>query len=182
MLEKKPTNTNRLIVRAFSPTDADDLYAYLSDERVYQFEPGTPISREEARRTATELTTSPDYWAVELQTERRLIGHLYFKQTEPPHLLTWELGYILSPHYQRRGYASEAVAGLLAYAFAAAPVHRVVAHCSPDNIGSWKLLEKVGFQREGLLRQNIYFRRDPAGEPLWMNSYVYGLLATDRTT
>ena len=56
-------------------------------------------------------------------------------------------------------------------------MHRVVACCNPENTASWKLLEKIGFRREGLLRQNIFFRRSAAGEPLWIDTYVYAWLA-----
>ena len=55
-------------------------------------------------------------------------------------------------------------------------MHRVVAHCNPQNTASWKLLEKIGLQREGLLRQNVFFRRDVSGEPLWTDTCVYARL------
>ncbi len=179
MVAKQTIPTSRLILRPFKISDGPDLYAYLSDERVYLFEPGSPIELEQAYSLAAELTASPDYWAVELKAEHRVIGQLYFQQSEPQDLQTWELGYILNPAYQRQGHAFEALTALLQYAFRTVCIHRVTAHCSPQNPASWKLLEKLGFQREGLLRQNIYFRRDNSGEPRWMDSYVYGLLESD---
>jgi RimJ/RimL family protein N-acetyltransferase len=45
-------------------------------------------------------------------------------------------------------------------------MHRVVAHCNPENPASWKLLEKIGFRREGPHRQDVFFRRNAAGAPL----------------
>jgi [ribosomal protein S5]-alanine N-acetyltransferase len=169
----------RLILRAFSPDDADDLYAYLSEPAIYLFEPGKPIDLAQARQMAQELATSADFWAVELQETHRVIGQIYFKQIEPQHLMTWELGYILNPQYHRQGYMSEAVAALLRHGFANGIIHRVVAHCNPENVASWKLLEKIKFRREGLLRQNVFFRHDPSGEPLWTDTYVYAMLAAD---
>ena len=38
------------------------------------------------------------------------------------------------------------------------------------------MLEKIGFEREGRLRRNIFFRRDSEGSPLWQNTFEYGLL------
>ena len=169
----------RLILRAFRPTDAEDLHDYLSDLNIYQFEPGEPINLEQARKMAGELANSPDFWAVELREIGRVIGQIYFKQTDPTHLQTWELGYILSPHYQRQGYMTEAVRALIRQRFADEDIHRIVAHCNPQNIASWKLLEKVGFRREGLLLQNIYFRTNAQGEPLWTDTFVYALLKSD---
>ena len=109
----------------------------------------------------------------------KVIGQLFLRQIEPAELLTCELGYVLNPAYQRQGYGSEAAAVLVRHALTAGGMHRVVAHCNPDNTASWKLLEKIGFRREGLLRQNIFFRRSTAGEPLWTDTYVYARLAAE---
>ena len=67
MTIRQPVSSPRLTLRSFHPADTDDLYACLSDERIYQFEPGEPISLEQARKMAQELSTSPDSWAIELQ-------------------------------------------------------------------------------------------------------------------
>lgn len=172
--------TPRLLVRAFQPEDAEDLYEYLSNDEIYRFEPGEPVDRQQAQNLAVEMSTSPDFWAVELQTEQKVIGQIYFQQREPHHLMTWELGYIMSPRYQRQGYGSEAVLALLRSGFAAAGIHRVVAHCNPENIASWKLLEKIGFRREGLLKKEVFFRKDANGEPLWTDTFVYAMLAEEN--
>jgi RimJ/RimL family protein N-acetyltransferase len=171
--------TERLTVRAFRPEDAGDLYAYLSRPEVYHFEPGEPLDWQQAQTRALEMSTAPDFWAVELRAAGRVIGQVYFSQTEPQHLMTWELGYILSPDYQRQGYASEAAAALVQVGLAAAGIHRVVAHCNPENLASWKLLEKIGFRREGLLKRNVYFRKNAKGEPIWTDTFVYARLAED---
>ena len=168
--------TPRLVVRAFRPDDADDLYEYLLLDDIYRFEPGAPIDREQAQKRAIEMAASPGFWAVELLAEHKVIGQVYFEQIEPHHLMTWELGYILNPYYQRQGYASEAAFALLQTGFSAAAIHRVVAHCNPENTASWKLLEKIGFRREGLLKKEVFFRRGTNGEPLWTDTFVYAIL------
>lgn len=174
-----PLTTDRLTIRRFRPEDADDLFEYLSDPQVYRFEPGNPIDRVQAVQRAAEMAASPDFWAIELATVSKVIGQLYLNQIEPAEHLTCELGYILNPAYQRQGYGSEAAAALVQHALTAGDMHRIVAHCNPENTASWKLLEKIGFKREGLLRQNVFFRRNAAGEPLWTDTYVYTRLASD---
>jgi len=171
--------TPRLILRPFTPADADDLHAYLCEPDIYRFEPGEPIDLAQARKMAQELAASADFWAVELQETHRVIGQIYFKHIEPQHLMTWELGYILNPQYQRQGFMSEGVAALVRHGFANEAIHRVVAHCNPENVASWKLLEKVGFRREGLLRENIYFRKKANGDPLWSDTFIYAMLASE---
>ncbi len=176
---RQPLHTSRLIVRAFRAGDAGDLHAYLSDPQTYIFEPGAPITSEEAAAMAADLATSPHFWAVEVAATGRQIGQIYLKQVEPLEHLTCELGYILNPAYQRQGYAAEAATAVVAHAFAERGIHRIYAHCNPENVASWKLLERIGFRREGLLRQNVFFRRDAAGAPLWTDTLVYARLAEE---
>ena len=179
MTETPYFTTRRLMIRRFRPADEDDLCEYLSDPQVYRVEPGEPLDRAQASQRAADMAASPDFWAVELRGAGKVIGQLYLKQIEPAEHLTCELGYILSPSYQRQGYGSEAAAALVRQVLTAGGMHRVVAHCNPENTASWRLLEKIGFRREGLLKQNIFFRRSANGEPLWTDTYVYALLAAE---
>ena len=57
--------------------------------------------------------------------------------------------------------------------------HRVYAECDPRNLPSWRLLERLGFRREAHFRQNLYFRKDAGGAPIWKDTYVYALLESD---
>lgn len=180
MQESRPSlQSARLIVRPFCAADASDLHEYLSNPQTYLYEPGEPITLSLAGLFAADMATSPDFWAVEVAATGKQIGQVYLKQIEPMELLTCELGYILNPAYQRQGYGAEAAAALVNYAFTVRRMHRIYAHCNPDNTASWKLLERIGFQREGRLRQNNFFRRDAAGAPLWTDTYIYARLASD---
>lgn len=172
-------NTPRLLLRRLRLDDAADLYEYLSDPQTYRFEPGEPLERAQADERAADLAASPHFWAVVLRSTGKMIGQLYLAQITPLEHLTCELGYILSPAYQRQGYGAEAAGALVRQALTADGMHRVVAHCNPENTASWKLLERIGFRREGLHRQDIFFRRNAAGEPLWTDTYVYALLAAE---
>lgn len=178
-MKRVSIRTQCLIIRRFSPDDGQDIYEYLSDPKVYEYEPGEPINLKQAFNLTKDMAHNDHFWAVELIAEHKVIGQLYFSQQEPKDLLTWELGYIMSPNFQKKGYGSEAALALVEYGFSALGAHRVQAHCNPNNLASWKLLEKIGFQREGLLRKNIYFKKDDLGQPIWMDSYVYARLAKE---
>ena len=168
--------TSRLIVRKFEITDAPDLYEYLSDPATYIFEPGQPISLDEAKELARERSQGDNFWAVLLKEEKKLIGHLYLGNVEPRDQLTWELGYIFNRKYQGKGYASEAAAALVEHAFSHLPVHRIMARCNPQNIASWRLLERIGFTREGYFREHSFMHRDESGKPMWTDAYEYSRL------
>jgi ribosomal-protein-alanine N-acetyltransferase len=172
--------THRLLIRQFLPSDDRDLHAYLSDPVTYRFEPGRPISLDQARELAAQRSKSRDFLAVVLKSEGKLIGHLYFKQLEPEDRLTWELGYIFNPAYQRKGYASEACAALVDHAFAHLRIHRVMARCDQRNLASWKLLERIGFVREGNFRKAGFVHKDERGNPLWIDVYEYSKLETEE--
>jgi [ribosomal protein S5]-alanine N-acetyltransferase len=172
-------STSRLLVRKFRESDAPALFAYLSDPGTYRYEPGQPISLEEARELARQRAQGAGFWAVALKSTDQLVGHLYFSQNEPQELLTWELGYIFNPVYQGQGYATEASIALIRYGFEHWGIHRVVAHCNPQNIASWRVMEKIGMRREGVFRKNIFFNRDAGGNPIWLDTYEYAILGED---
>lgn len=171
--------TDRLLIRKFCNKDYKDLYEYLSMESVYEYEPGEPISLETAMKLAIERAKTNDFYAVVLKTEDKMVGHIYFQQIEPKEIMTWEIGYIFSPKYQKQGYATESAKALIHYSFQNFATHRVTAHCNPKNTASWKLLENIGMQREGLQRQNIFFRKDERGLPIWQDTYDYAILVTN---
>ena len=174
-----PVSTDRLLLRAFAPSDADDLFEYLSLASTYAYEPGAPIDIAQARRLASERSKGLEFLAVELTSERKLIGHISLSVVEPKDFMTYELGYIFNPGYHNKGYATEAARAALAFCFADLGAHRIAANCNPRNIASWRVLEHCGLTREAVLRKNVFFRRDDQDRPLWNDTYQYAILSSD---
>jgi len=168
--------TKNLIIRNHKESDWEDLFDYLSLPEIYTFEPGEPISSEEARSLMAERSKNNDFLAVVHRKSNRMIGHLYFHQCDPKQFMTWELGYIFNPRFQNLGYCTEASSAVLDYAFNQWNAHKVVAFCNPKNISSWKVLEKIGMEREGFFKEKAFFRKDKDGNPLWHDCYAYGIL------
>ena len=168
--------TDNLIIRNHTQSDWEYLYEYLSLPEIYEFEPGEPISAGQARAMIADRSRGDDFLAVALKDDGRMIGHLYFHQSEPEEFMTWELGYIFNPAYQNKGYCTEASSAILQYAFGDLDTHRVEAFCNPLNIPSWRVMEKIGMEREGFFRQKAFFRKDREGNPLWHDCYAYGIL------
>ena len=176
-----PLKTDRLILRNFRDSDGPSLHAYLSLPETYRFEPGTPVSPEEALTLAADRSSGDTFIAVELEASGQLVGHLYFAQVPPFEFDTWELGYIFHPAHQGKGYATEVCRAFVRYAFEFKGIRKVVAFCDPLNPASGRVLEKTGLVREGHFREKAFFRRDGAGRPVWHDCFAYGLLRPGRT-
>ena len=174
-----PLSTRRLLLRQFSPSDADDLFDYLSLRSTYTYEPGAPVDIEQARRLAAERSQATKFLAVELKSEHKLIGHISVEPLEPKDFKTYDLGYIFNPRYHHQGYATEAVQGAIAFCFTDLGAHRIIANCNPENAASWRLLERCGLLREGVFRKNVYFWKDERDQPIWTDTYQYAVLSTD---
>jgi len=54
--------------------------------------------------------------------------------------------------------------------------HRITARCNPDNIASWRVMEKIGMKQEGLLRKRVSFVTEDDGTPVYWDELVYGIL------
>ena len=165
--------TDRLIIRNFSPDDWQDLHAYLSDEQVVRYEPYRPFTEEQSREEAARRAGDQNFLAVCLKENGKLIGNLYFAEQE---FQTFEIGYVFSRAHQGKGYATEAARRLLQHIFEELDAHRVQAYCNPENTASWRLLERLHMRREAHLLENVYFFTDEKGNPLWLNSYSYAIL------
>lgn len=168
-------NTERLVIRRFRPDDFLGLYAYLSDEMVVKYEPYEPYTIAEAQREAEFRSNSEDFFAVTLKNSR-LIGNLYLSKRN---FDSMELGFVFASEGQGKGYATEAASALIDYAFDTLRAHRITAECNQENVRSWKLMERLGMRREGEFKQNVYFRRDSNGNPIWQDTYEYAVLENE---
>ena len=68
------------------------------------------------------------------------------------------LGYCMHPDYWGQGYMTEAAAALLKFGFEEMTWRRITSFCDPDNIGSWRVMEKIGMRREGHEREAKWFK------------------------
>lgn len=173
--EPAAINTTRLAIRRFRADDAAALFGYLSDPETVRFEPYEPFTDEQAITEAARRANDPAYYAVCLD-DGTLIGNLWLDRGD---FDTIELGYVFDRHHWGHGYATEAAIALLDHVFADLGAHRVIAMCGTENHASWRLAERIGMRREGLLRQNVSFAKDESGAPIWLDTYSYAVLADD---
>lgn len=171
--------TDRLILRRFHSKDWMDLYEYLSQEQVVKYEPYGILTDKECEKEAALRSRNEAFIAVCLRDSNKLIGNIYFAQQEPKEYGNWEIGYVFNPEYYGKGFATESCRALIDYGFNNMQVRRVVAMCNPENKSSWSLLERLKMRREGHLLKNIFFKRNEDGEPIWIDTYQYAILADE---
>ncbi|NOQ73615.1 MAG: GNAT family N-acetyltransferase [Crocinitomix sp.] len=159
--------TERLILRPFTLDDVALSYEMNLDARVSEFTgDGGVASLKEIERRITEDVLG-DYakygygrWAIELKEGSEFIGFAGLKFLDDINEV--DLGYRLMFDYWGKGLATEAAMACLDYGFNTLHLNRIIAMLLPDNIGSIRVLEKVGFSYEkelmedGLLIKQYY--------------------------
>jgi ribosomal-protein-alanine N-acetyltransferase len=149
--------TVRLRLRPLTIDDAGDIFAYAADSQVTKYLMWSPhrsiddslvfinaaIGRYKKRQPAP--------WAMELKSEQKVIGTCDYISWSPDHGRT-EIGYAMAREYWGRGLMTEAVREIIEYGFRDTGINRIQALCEIPNIGSARVMEKVGMLYEGILR------------------------------
>ncbi|GID62819.1 N-acetyltransferase [Actinoplanes cyaneus] len=170
--------TERLILRRFRASDAPTLAEYRSDPAVARYQSwDAPFPLEKAELAVRNFAaSSPDepgwfQYAIEHAAERTLVGDVGVRLHD--NLKQAEIGFTLATAYQGKGFATEAVSAVLDRLFRLQGVHRVMGECDARNTRSAALMERLGFTREGLLRQQTFIK----GE--WTDDLLFGILASE---
>ena len=165
----------RVVLRWISEDDIDGLFEVFSDPQVIRYWSSGPLANREA---ATELqreivagntNESMLKWGIALRDSNTVIGtttlfHLNLDNGRA------EIGYALASAYWGKGYMNEALQALLSHAFGVMNLRRLEADVDPRNTASIRTLERLGFQREGFLRERWHV----CGEI--QDALFYGLL------
>jgi RimJ/RimL family protein N-acetyltransferase len=168
----------RVRLRWLTAADVDALYAVFSDRRMMRYWSSPAMTgREEAENYLRRIHEGFDgkslfQWGVERKEDGRVIGTCTLFHLDPANAKA-ELGYALASAHWGKGYMTEALTALLDFAFATLRLRRLEADVDPRNGNSLRILSKLGFQREGLLRE----RWNVAGEI--QDTVFYGLLARE---
>jgi RimJ/RimL family protein N-acetyltransferase len=146
----EPLVTDRLVLRRSRLEDAETISGYRSDPDVHRYQGWERTDpdgvRAEIREMSGRSPGSPGGW-VQLSVEERdsntLVGDVGLSPAEDePGVI--KVGYTVAPAFQGRGYASEAIGALVAYAFGTLDADVVRAYASAENVPSLRVAEKVG--------------------------------------
>lgn len=167
--------TDRLILRLAVPNDAEAIYAYRSDIIENQYQGWFPGSAEEVCEYIRSMPQTMDVadfcfqFAIINADENRLIGDMGIIFTNH-NMMQAEIGCTLNKDFQGKGYATEALGGMVNYLFEKLKKHRIIASIDPRNIASIRLIERLGFRKEAHFRKSYYLR----GE--WVDDVIYAML------
>lgn len=103
----------------------------------------------------------------------KLIGHISLYSIKRLPFSSGFIGYSIDEREIGKGIGTEAVCLVTSFAFTTISLHRIEAYVSPRNLGSVTVLEKAGYEREGLLRQNLYING------VWEDHYMYAVVEDD---
>jgi RimJ/RimL family protein N-acetyltransferase len=167
--------TSRLTLRPFADADAEALFALHSNAHVLRYwdappwsEPGRAASFLEACRTMADAGTGARL-AVDRREGGDFIGWCALTRWNPTYRSA-SLGYCFGEAAWGHGYATEVADALLGWAFSTLDLNRVQAETDTRNLASARVLEKLGFTREGTLREDCIVNGDVS------DSWVFGLL------
>ena len=148
---------------------------YLNDPLVARYQTWESYTEQQAREVIEEQRSldpgTPGKWfifAVESKEGASLIGHVALKMRDDQQQA--EIGFTFARAYQGKGFAFEATAQVLDYAFTLLRLHRIVAITDCENERSVALLRRLGMRREGHHIQNIWFKGK------WGDEYLYAIL------
>ena len=171
--------TDRLRLRPFRASDLKAVHALYGDAenlRYWGIDPSPSLdgTRKMMRWHITAVPRSYTLWAVEEKKSKRVVGMInYFRRDVRERRV--EVGWLILPAMQGKGYMTEAGRALLRYLIDTLKVHRVEALIRPENKPSAALAKRLGFRLEG---GPIRDRWLVNGQ--WHSVMLYGLIAGDE--
>ena len=166
--------TERLRLRTPSFLDVNDVFDFCSDPASCKYADWYPHkNKSETREYIAWLKRKAGdksyTWVIEHREDERVIGTISIVDTDYSGKI-FTVGYTLSRFYQHKGYATEALKALIDYLFKELFAERIQAKVIPENEPSCKLLERVGFKKEGTLKIGAFCRTE------CVDVFIYGLV------
>lgn len=165
--------TQRLILRKPEIADVDDYMEFVNSRFVNQYNAMSPVTREKAEHRFAN--PEDDSIAIVKKETGKLIGMLYVGEDSLRYEVnSKEISYFLRQEESRKGYMKEALSALISYLFETENLSCITARSFAPNVASQRLLESLGFQREGLLRRCV-----KGFEGIIFDDFLYSLFKED---
>lgn len=170
-IDNKPIiQTDRLVIRPMNKDDVDSLKKWLPDESIYTYWGKGPSKSEKNPELLFEKQDKPSksfHEGIALKDNNEVIGDIYVYLIENDRMASVAIR--ISKEYQGKGYGTEALKAMTDFCFKNTELKRLWTEVDIRNVGSYKMLEKCGYQREGLIRQGKMVNT-------WCDYYIYGII------
>ncbi len=167
--------TSRLILREFREDDFDAIRIFESDPEVEWFEHG-PYTEAETRyrlegaiEWQAEVPRVRYKFAITVRPDDTARGRLSLTRFNPQ-TREWEIGWTVRRVDWGQGYATEAATAVADFAFRSLNAHRLIAFCNAGNTASIRVMQKLGMQQDGRLREGLWWH------DAWSDELVYAVL------
>ena len=175
MPEEHPVlQTERLTLRRFRLTDVDDVVTFANDEEWQRYLPlPYPYERVHGEQFVAEsfLKDWKSKPAFAIVLDDTVIGEINLGIDKRRQ--TAEMGYSIARKHWGNGYATEAARAIVDWSFETFCLTKIYAYSNVDNNRSWRVMERIGMIREGLLRSEAPDARDPNRR---QDAVYYGIL------
>jgi ribosomal-protein-alanine N-acetyltransferase len=167
--------SERLRFRRLSDSDIHEVFELRSNPETMKYIPRPLVTTKDEALSHIKLindkidANTDINWAVTEKENDKCIGIMGFFRTQHEHYRT-ELGYMILPEHNNKGYVTEAVKTILNYAFNELNFNSIEATIDPNNLASEKVLQKNGFVKEGHLIENFFYDNQ------FIDSVIYSLL------
>lgn len=167
--------TPRLYLRVITFEDAPTMQKIRSDKNIMRYmdtfhHDSLSISKDFISKNIETYNKKQGlFWALKHKETQQMIGDFSFWRIDKKNARA-EIGYTLLPDYWGKGYMSEAMVRIVKFGFNDLNLHSFEANVNPENIGSKKLLQKIGFQKEAHFKENYYY------DGKFLDSEIYCLL------
>lgn len=156
--------TSRLVLAGLEQIDAPELFKFYSSDESLRFVPRDVFDdpRQGAEKVKVFAGAFEEHeaiwWSFRVKETGRFVGYGgLFEISAEDH--NAEIGYGFHPEHWGQGYASEAVRAIVDFGFAGLGLRRIFGMIDPENGASTRVLEKLGFEREGIMRDACFARQ-----------------------
>ena len=169
--------TERLILRKPQMTDVDNYMEFVNSEFVMRYNAMTPVTREKAEAQFADTGDDFSAIAIEAKESGKIIGMIYTGEDSLRYgVASKEFSYFLRQEEARKGYMKEALRALIQQFFTEEKLTCVSARCFVPNVASQRLLESLGFHRDGVVRRCVKGYQDKV-----FDDCLYSLMQSEWT-
>lgn len=171
--EKPILETERLTLRTLKSSDVADLKEWLSNSTLYQYWGKRPSKSDLNPEIIFQKENKPTksfHWGIVHKKDNKVIGEMWVYLIENDRMA--KVAFRLSPIYQGKKIMIEALSSVVMFCFEETELQRLWADVHTLNIASYKTLEKIGFKREGQIREGKMVNT-------YCDYYLYGMIKTD---